>query len=197
MKHLNYISKMSCECADGTGSRSVHLTFDDDPNPIFTPQILDMLAKHRAPATFFVIDAYAAKNLELVRRLIAEMPAVGNHTMTYPVRGSVRVQREILAADGAIGMACSPASVRYSRAQYGTWTEEVVSASTMASTIGLSKELAAFDMVGELQLFSRTATTEPESAGKSLLPPTVSRGTHRIVPQEWKKRSFRWHPSTL
>nr|WP_244627718.1 polysaccharide deacetylase family protein [Microvirga tunisiensis] len=75
---------MPCECADATARRSVYLTFDDGPNPIFTPQIPDMLAKHRAPATFFVIGAYAAKHPELIRRIILDMPTVGNHAMTDP-----------------------------------------------------------------------------------------------------------------
>ncbi|OWK25533.1 hypothetical protein AJ87_08910 [Rhizobium yanglingense] len=59
MKHLDYTCEVPSECADGTGRRSVYLTFDDGPNPFFTKQILDVLAEHRVPATFFVIGAYA------------------------------------------------------------------------------------------------------------------------------------------
>lgn len=35
------------------------LTFDDEPNPIYTPQLLDLLKKYNAEATFFIVDIYA------------------------------------------------------------------------------------------------------------------------------------------
>ncbi|MGY4501462.1 peptidoglycan/xylan/chitin deacetylase (PgdA/CDA1 family) [Bradyrhizobium sp. GM24.11] len=68
--------------ADSGGERCVYLTFDDGPNPHCTPAILDVLAQHRAPATFCVIGAYAAGQPELIQRIIAEGHELANHTMT-------------------------------------------------------------------------------------------------------------------
>ncbi|GLS32303.1 Polysaccharide deacetylase [Mesorhizobium albiziae] len=65
-KHLDYICEVPSACADGTEDRSDYLTFDDGPNSFFTPQILDVLAEHRVPATFFVIGAYAAEQPDLI-----------------------------------------------------------------------------------------------------------------------------------
>lgn len=74
----------------GGGSRSarvaaktIALTFDDGPDPAWTPQILDILKRHHAHATFFVIGAHAAANPGLIKRALAEGNEVGNHTYTH------------------------------------------------------------------------------------------------------------------
>jgi peptidoglycan/xylan/chitin deacetylase (PgdA/CDA1 family) len=77
----------------------VALTFDDGPDPVFTPQILDVLAGHHARATFFVLGERAAQYPELIRRMHREGHAVGTHTQRHRLRfhfGSpTYVQREI------------------------------------------------------------------------------------------------------
>jgi peptidoglycan/xylan/chitin deacetylase (PgdA/CDA1 family) len=55
------------------------LTFDDGPDPVWTPRILDALAAARARATFFPIAPRAARQPELVARMLAEGHAVGLH----------------------------------------------------------------------------------------------------------------------
>lgn len=136
----DYICEVPSECTDGTGRRTVYLTFDDGPNPFFTPQILDVLADHGVPATFFVIGAHAAEHPDLIQRMIAEGHEVGNHTMTHPdlsKSGLGEVQREVFEANGAIMMACPQASVRYIRAPYGAWNEQVFTASEIAGLAAL------------------------------------------------------------
>lgn len=55
------------------------LTIDDGPDASTTPAILDVLARHRAQATFFLITENVADNEALVRRLLAEGHEIGNH----------------------------------------------------------------------------------------------------------------------
>ena len=85
----------------------VALTFDDGPDPIFTPQILDVLAAHRAHATFFVLGARAALYPEIVRRIHREGHAVGTHTQSHRVgfhfASPRRVAREIVDAIAVVG----------------------------------------------------------------------------------------------
>lgn len=58
----------------------LYLTFDAGYENGHTAAILDVLAKHRAPAAFFVVGTYIEQNPELVRRMVSEGHIVGNHT---------------------------------------------------------------------------------------------------------------------
>jgi len=64
-------------------SRAVALTFDDVPDPRYTPQVLDILARHRVRATFFVVGSRAVKYPALVRRMVREGHLVGNHSYSH------------------------------------------------------------------------------------------------------------------
>jgi cellulose synthase/poly-beta-1,6-N-acetylglucosamine synthase-like glycosyltransferase/peptidoglycan/xylan/chitin deacetylase (PgdA/CDA1 family) len=68
----------------GVAPGKVALTFDDGPDPEWTPQILDILKAKHVPATFFVIGANAEANPGLVQRILAEGHELGNHTYTHP-----------------------------------------------------------------------------------------------------------------
>ncbi|WP_439373328.1 chitooligosaccharide deacetylase NodB [Bradyrhizobium sp. DASA03120] len=121
-------------------TRSVHLTFDDGPNPYCTPEILDVLAEYRAPATFCVLGTYAANEPRLIRRMIAEGHEVANHTMTHPDLSRCepdQVLHEIQTASRVIRCACPQAMVRRVRAPYGIWTEEVLAISAKAGLAAL------------------------------------------------------------
>ncbi|WFU54577.1 chitooligosaccharide deacetylase NodB [Bradyrhizobium pachyrhizi] len=135
MRNVDRGLEVRSEYVDANGGRSVYLTFDDGPHSICTPDVLDVLAEHNVPATFFVIGVYAGDQPELIRRIIAEGHEVANHTMSHPYLSEcepAEVQHEILAASGAIKSACPGASLRYMRAPYGAWTQEVVKTSAMA-----------------------------------------------------------------
>ena len=64
-------------------ARTVALTFDDGPDPVWTPQILDVLRKHRVKATFFLVGTQMREHPDLVRRILAEGHQVGLHTLTH------------------------------------------------------------------------------------------------------------------
>jgi len=67
--------------AQAPGQRTLYLTFDDGPNPAATPLLLDLLAKERVPATFFLIDRYVTpETAPLVRRMFEEGHAVALHS---------------------------------------------------------------------------------------------------------------------
>jgi len=72
------------------------ITFDDGPDPAWTPQILDILKAKRVSATFFMVGANMEKNPELVRRIVAEGHTVGVHTYTHPNIALVSEERAYL-----------------------------------------------------------------------------------------------------
>ena len=65
------------------GTRQVALTFDDGPSTRWTPQVLDMLARHGVPATFFVVGSRAQEHSALVSRAFDAGHEIGNHTWTH------------------------------------------------------------------------------------------------------------------
>jgi len=73
-----------CIVTAGTESQKIiALTFDDGPHPKFTPQILDLLNKYEAKATFFVLGKHVQLYPEILSKLITEGHDVGNHTFTH------------------------------------------------------------------------------------------------------------------
>ncbi|MGC1211787.1 MAG: glycosyltransferase [Micromonospora sp.] len=64
--------------------KTIALTFDDGPDPVWTPRVLDVLRRHRTPATFFVIGSQVARHGDLARRIAAEGHELGVHTFTHP-----------------------------------------------------------------------------------------------------------------
>ncbi|WP_404189587.1 glycosyltransferase [Streptomyces tauricus] len=74
-------------------ARTVALTFDGGPDPLWTPRLLDLLKKHRARATFFLLGAQAARHPDLVRRIRAEGHEIGSLTYTGAVLGETSALR--------------------------------------------------------------------------------------------------------
>jgi peptidoglycan/xylan/chitin deacetylase (PgdA/CDA1 family) len=73
----------------GNVPHKIALTFDDGPDPEWTPKILDILKAKNVHATFFIIGENAEANPELVQRILAEGHDVGNHTFTHPNLGDL------------------------------------------------------------------------------------------------------------
>ncbi len=74
------------------------LTFDDGPNPAWTPQLLDILAGNEVRATFFLVGRYAQAQPDLVRRIHAAGHLIGNHSWAHPnlaVTSAGRVREEL------------------------------------------------------------------------------------------------------
>lgn len=87
-----------------TGS-ALYLTFDDGPHPVHTPDLLAVLDRHGAKATFFMVGKAAAKHPELVRQIVAGGHAIGNHSMGHPKMRTLaprRQWREIDEADSVL-----------------------------------------------------------------------------------------------
>ncbi|HEY0794180.1 MAG TPA: polysaccharide deacetylase family protein, partial [Acidisarcina sp.] len=68
----------------GYDPKKLALTFDDGPDPKWTPKILDILKRENAKAVFMVIGEQAQDNVGLLKRYVAEGHEIGNHTFTHP-----------------------------------------------------------------------------------------------------------------
>ncbi|NEY36825.1 glycosyltransferase [Streptomyces sp. PRKS01-65] len=90
------------------------LTFDDGPDPVWTPKVLDVLKKHDAHAVFFVTGTMASRYPDLVARMVDEGHEIGLHTFNHPdlsFQSKERIDRELsqnqLAITGAAGIRTS------------------------------------------------------------------------------------------
>ncbi len=77
----------------GNVHNQVILTFDDGPDPTYTPQILDILKKEKVAATFFIVGLQAENNIPLLQRIYSEGHEIGNHTFTHPNIATVSLER--------------------------------------------------------------------------------------------------------
>ncbi|MFF8594322.1 polysaccharide deacetylase family protein [Streptomyces sp. NPDC015220] len=107
--------------------RTMLLTFDDGPNPEYTPHVLDTLAKYDIRATFMVCGEMAAWNRNLLARMADEGHVVGNHTWTHPLLtrlGRREIRDEIESTSDVIEKAYGDRPLWF-RAPYGAWNRNV------------------------------------------------------------------------
>ena len=106
----------------------IALTFDDGPDPRFTPHVLDVLKKYDVKATFFVMGSRANAYPEIIKRIEEEGHAIGNHTYWHPnlpkydldrLRWETNETEKVL--EESIGY-----RPRLFRAPYGALTEDIV-----------------------------------------------------------------------
>lgn len=94
--------------------RKLVLTFDDGPDPTWTPKVLDVLKEHNAHAVFFVTGTMTSRYPELVKRMVDEGHEIGLHTFNHPdlsLQTKNRINWELsqnqLALEGAAGIRTS------------------------------------------------------------------------------------------
>jgi len=99
----------------------IALTFDDGPNPEWTPRLLDLLAAHGVHAAFFLLGGFAQPQPELVRRIAADGHLIGNHTWSHPDLSRTPAQRvrEELARTSDLLEQTIGAPVEYFRPPFG------------------------------------------------------------------------------
>ncbi|WP_189766099.1 polysaccharide deacetylase family protein [Streptomyces xanthochromogenes] len=109
------------------GERSMVLTFDDGPDPRYTPGILKTLREHDVRAVFFLCGEMATDNRDLVREMRDDGHVVGNHTWTHPQlnkTASALIRSEIGRTSEVIEQTLGEAP-QWFRAPYGAWNRNV------------------------------------------------------------------------
>lgn len=77
--YVRFVSPRTVKKGSGTGAK-VCLTFDDGPDPRYTPEVLKILQQFQVPAVFFLVGAKAERYPELVKRIEADGHQIGCHT---------------------------------------------------------------------------------------------------------------------
>jgi peptidoglycan/xylan/chitin deacetylase (PgdA/CDA1 family) len=88
-------------CRGNGAGNAISLTFDDGPAPSSTPLLLNLLAQHHLPATFFVVGRNAAAHPDLIRMILDHGHTIGNHSYEHDsflmLRNSQKLARDISA----------------------------------------------------------------------------------------------------
>ncbi|MEU2283876.1 glycosyltransferase [Streptomyces sp. NPDC013178] len=107
--------------------KTIALTFDDGPNPTWTPEVLAVLEKYEVPATFFVVGSMVSRYPGIVKDMVEQGHEVGIHTFTHvdlSYQSDARVDREMqqtqLALAGAAGI-----TTTLFRAPYSSETDAI------------------------------------------------------------------------
>jgi peptidoglycan/xylan/chitin deacetylase (PgdA/CDA1 family) len=121
-----------------SGTDAVALTFDDGPDPQYTPRLLAALRQHQVKATFCVIGESAAAFPDLIRQIAADGHMLCNHTWNHDMSLG-RKSEDVIRADlqrtnDAIHAGAPNAPIRYFRHPGGSWTQAAVA---VAGSLGM------------------------------------------------------------
>ncbi|TCL64724.1 peptidoglycan/xylan/chitin deacetylase (PgdA/CDA1 family) [Hydrogenispora ethanolica] len=128
------VDRVDIEWMGYTSQKVVALTFDDGPDPRYTPAILKILAEYKIPATFFLVGTNVRRHPELVRAEIAAGHQVGNHTLSHPHLRRLtlpQIEKQIAATDRAIAEAAGVEPLLF-RPPYEELSENILAASRLA-----------------------------------------------------------------
>lgn len=188
----------------------IALTYDDGPNPAWTPQLLDILARHNIKATFFLIGSYAAREAVLVRQIAAAGHAIGNHSWHHPnlaLTPASRVRNELTRTKATLE-AITGKEVSLFRPPFGARRPEVL---RIARSLGMTPvmwncmtsdwsttdpELIAQRLIAKIEKnWARGSAANVVLHDGSHLTPTANRGpsitaTKRIISQYKRLKKF-------
>jgi peptidoglycan-N-acetylglucosamine deacetylase len=118
---LPHLLTPGCAWRGASGQRRIALTFDDGPDPAWTPRVLDLLGAAEVRATFFLIGERAERAPAVVRRMAAEGHEIGNHSWSHRslwLCGPRATERQIRQAHDRLG-ALAGAPPRHFRPPWG------------------------------------------------------------------------------
>jgi len=160
---------------------TIHLTFDDGPEPATTPAILDILARYDARATFFVVGRSVAAFPELIERMVNEGHTLGNHTWKHDdllQLSADEVIETLWRTQLALGEHATPCF----RPPFYRFNAEIVN---LAASLGLRMILNTGDTD------DWTRPVPPRSPPTSSLPPSRMRSLCCTTAAATERRRFR------
>lgn len=138
-------------CYNREARECVALTFDDGVDAILTPQVLDILDRYGAKATFCIIGEKAVINPEIVKVIIDRGHTIVNHSMyhkgSFPMQSAKAIYSEIIACNRALEEATGE-QVKYFRPPFGVTNPMVGRAVRRAGLQSIGWSIRSFDTMG-------------------------------------------------
>ncbi len=143
--NLNFYLKSDSKLKN---KNAVLLSFDDGPDPLITPQILDLLRKYNRKALFFLIGEKVEKYPDLVKQIYEEGHWIGNHTYTHSLsfdwKSSKKMEAEIKRCNQAVKETCGH-SILIFRPPYGVSNPNLAKAVKRVGLKSVSWSFRSFD----------------------------------------------------
>lgn len=146
-----------------TSKNYISITFDDGPNPEFTPTVLSLLKKHNAKATFFLIGKNAEIYPDIVRQIIAEGHSIGNHSYSHSKNfgffSTEKVAKEIQGANSVLSEITGK-KLKMFRPPFGVTNPNIKKAlrKTLQKSIGWSKRSLDTTSLSEEKILKKITT---------------------------------------
>jgi peptidoglycan/xylan/chitin deacetylase (PgdA/CDA1 family) len=146
-------------CRVETTRKTVALSFDDGPDPVRTPAVLELLAAQGARATFFVVGQHAALEPSLLGDIVSSGNELGNHTWSHPrlsELSEVAALAEFRRTQGVLPAGGGPTLVR---APFGQARADTFADLWQTGMTPIHWSVAIDHYVGELDLAPEDAAT--------------------------------------
>ncbi len=115
MRMLRWLPDAVVSTRGSRRDRTIYLTFDDGPDPRYTPALLDLLKAHGVLASFFLIGREAERYPELVERMVGEGHRICNHSYSHPVFNALTLPEKLVEIDRTDQFLASFDGIRYHR----------------------------------------------------------------------------------
>lgn len=150
-------------CYANTSEKEIALSFDDGPNREFTPQILSILARYNATATFFVIGKNIQDNESVLKQIDADGHSIGNHSYTHSFFldfKSLQGFKTELNQTAEIVFKITGKRMKFFRPPYGVTTPNLAKASNELNYSIIGWNIRSFDTTKDSEqiIFQRVLT---------------------------------------
>lgn len=135
-------------CKKQTKEKIVAITFDDGPDPVQTPKVLQVLKEQQVPACFFCIGYKIEENEQLVRQIADGGHLIGNHsfthTNTFPLYSLARMKKELQACQSALERVTSQ-KIKLFRPPFGVTNPTIAKAVRILGYTPIGWNIRTFD----------------------------------------------------
>lgn len=169
--------------------KEIYLTFDNGYENGYTPKVLDVLKKHKVPATFFVTGHYIENEPDLVKRMVKEGHIVGNHSWFHPdltTQSNEKLKEELESVRLKVEELTGQKGMSYLRPPRGIFSERVLAKSKELGYTTVFWSLAFIDWKVDAQRgwkYSYDNIMRQIHPGSILLLHTVSRDNAEALDQ--------------
>lgn len=135
-------------CKKQTEEKIVAVTFDDGPDPIQTPKVLQILKEQQIPACFFCIGHKVTGNESLIRQIIDDGHLIGNHSFThtghFPLYSLSQMKKDMQACQSALEQVTSQ-KIRLFRPPFGVTNPTIAKAVRILGYTPIGWNIRTFD----------------------------------------------------